>query len=274
MTRVAAIQMVSGADIADNLRSARRLAERAVAGGARLILLPENFALLAAQKLYAAGVAERTAQGPMRSFASQLASELGAWVIAGSIPVAMRPDGTLLDARVRAVCFVYDEQGAEVARYDKVHLFDVDVEDQFGRYRESEAIEPGTAVQVIDTPCGRVGLSICYDLRFPELYRGLLEQGAQVIVVPAAFTAATGAVHWQALLRARAIENLCYVIAADQGGQHSATRASWGHSMIIDPWGKIVAEHAQGEAVVAAEIDLDYLRKMRRQMPVASHRRL
>ncbi len=274
MTRVAALQMVSSADVAANLKIARRLAERAAADGARLVLLPENFALLSTRALYAAGVAERTAQGPMRSFSSQLASELGLWVIAGSIPVAMRPDGALLDKRVRAVCFAYDERGVEVARYDKVHLFDVDVDDQYGRYRESDVIEPGAEVCVVDTPCGRIGLSICYDLRFPELYRALLDRGAEVFVVPSAFTAATGAVHWQALLRARAIENLCYVVAADQGGVHSATRVSWGHSMIIDPWGKVVAEHPQGEAVVAADVDLEYLHKLRRQMPVASHRRL
>lgn len=274
MTRVAALQMVSGVDVAVNLKAARRLAERAAAGGAKLVLLPENFALLSTSALYAAGVAERTAQGPMRSFASQLASDLGIWVVAGSIPVAQRPDGAPLDNRVRAVCFAYDEHGAEVARYDKVHLFDVDVDDQYGHYRESDVIEPGTEVCVVDTPCGRIGLSICYDLRFPELYRVLLDRGAEVLLVPAAFTAATGAVHWQALLRARAIENLCYVVAADQGGEHSATRVSWGHSMIIDPWGKILAEHPLGDAVVAADIDLEYLHKLRRQMPVASHRRL
>ena len=274
MTHIAALQMVSSSEVDENLSAARCLAEQAAADGAKLIVLPENFALLSTRKLYAAGLVERSPQGPMRSFTSQLARDLGIWIVAGSIPVASRRDGTPLDQRVRAVCFAYDDQGTEVARYDKIHLFDVDVDDSFGRYRESETIEPGEEIKVIDTPCGRIGLSICYDLRFPELYRALLAEGAEVIVVPAAFTAATGAVHWEVLLRARAIENLCYVVAADQGGKHSSTRTSWGHSMIIDPWGKIIAEHAEGEAIVSAKIDLDYLQKMRRQMPVASHRRL
>ena len=272
--RVAALQMVSGSEIKENLTTVTRLAKSAVDGGAQLFLLPENFALMSTKKLYAAGVEERSSSGPIRSTLSRLAKQLNVWVVAGSVPVAMRPDGELLDSRVRQVCFVYDNNGGEVARYDKIHLFDVDVKDQQGSYRESATMEPGDRSVVVETPVGRLGLSICYDLRFPELYRDMLSKGAELFSVPAAFTAKTGEAHWEVLLRARAIENLCYVIAANQGGWHSPSRETWGQSMIVNPWGEILAQRAKGDAVVFADIDLEALRDTRQQMPIQSHRRL
>lgn len=274
MTRVAAIQMVSGSQVGKNLRDAEVLIEKAAAQGAKLVVLPENFALLSTAKLRETGLRETSPAGPIRTFVSAMAERHKLWIVAGSIPVATRPDGEAMDSRVRAACFVYDERGEEVVRYDKIHLFDVDVDDSFGSYRESDTIEPGAVVQLVETPFGRVGLSICYDLRFPELYRELLTQGAEIITVPSAFTAVTGAAHWEVLLRARAIENLCYVIGADQGGRHSKTRESFGHSMIVDPWGKVLAKKETGPGVVLAEVDLESLAELRERMPVARHRHL
>ncbi len=274
MSRVAAIQMTSGNLVEENLREIKRLIHAAVDQGAELVVLPENFALLSTAKLRQAGLLEVAQSGPIRSFVAALAKDYSVWIVAGSIPLAARPDGTAISDRVRSACIVYDDQGNERARYDKIHLFDVDVADEFGSYRESDSIEPGDQVQLLDTPFGRLGLSICYDLRFPELFRLLLERGAEIITVPAAFTAVTGAAHWEVLLRARAIENLSYIIGANQTGRHSATRVSYGHTMIIDPWGRVLAGKEGGEGVVIAEIELSYLRKVRHEMPVVSHRRL
>lgn len=274
MSRVAAIQMTSGNLVEENLREIKRLIHAAVDQGAELVVLPENFALLSTAKLRQAGLLEVAQSGPIRSFVAALAKDYSVWIVAGSIPLAARPDGTAISDRVRSACIVYDDQGNERARYDKIHLFDVDVADEFGSYRESDSIEPGDQVQLLDTPFGRLGLSICYDLRFPELFRLLLERGAEIITVPAAFTAVTGAAHWEVLLRARAIENLSYIIGANQTGRHSATRVSYGHTMIIDPWGRVLAGREGGEGVVIAEIELSYLRKVRHEMPVVSHRRL
>lgn len=272
-TKAAALQMVSTDRLEDNLAVLDQLLAQAAANDVKLAVLPENFALFSSAKLRAAGALEVSDAGPIRSFVAAAAQRHGLWLVAGSLPVAARPDGMPLAQRVRSACFVYDDQGNEVARYDKIHLFDVDVQDSFGRYRESDTIEPGDQLVLVDTPCGRLGLSICYDLRFPELYRALSAQGAEIFAVPAAFTAVTGAAHWQVLLRARAIENLCYVIAADQGGRHSATRETYGHSMLVDPWGQVLAYQETGEGLVMAEMDLDYLHEVRAQMPVLQHQR-
>lgn len=273
MTLMAAIQMRSGDRIEKNLADAERLVKSAVDQGAQWVVLPENFALLATEKLYPAGLEEIHPKGPIRSFVSGLAKRYGIWIVAGSIPVTVRPDNSPVEGRVRAVCFVYDSQGKEVARYDKIHLFDVQVDDQYGSYMESESIEPGDAVKVLDTPFGRLGLTICYDLRFPELFRLLCEQGAEIITVPSAFTAVTGAAHWELLLRSRAVENLCYLVGADQSGRHSETRQSFGHSMIVNPWGEVLARKPRGPGVVMADIDLSYLAELRKRMPVSEHRR-
>lgn len=273
MTLMAAIQMRSGDRIDKNLIEAERLVKYAVEQGAQWVVLPENFALLATDKLYSTGLGEVHSKGPIRSFVSELATRYNIWIVAGSIPVTARPDKSPVDGRVRAVCFVYDNRGIEVARYDKIHLFDVQVDDQYGSYMESESIEPGDEVKVLDTPFGRLGLTICYDLRFPELFRLLCEKGAEIITVPSAFTAVTGAAHWELLLRARAVENLCYLVGADQSGRHSETRQSFGHSMVVNPWGEVLARKSRGPGVVLADIDLDYLATLRKRMPVAEHRR-
>ena len=274
MVSVAAIQMVSSDQVEQNLRDTELLVTQAAEQGAQLVVLPENFALLSSSKSRETGMKETTPDGPVRSFVADLARRRQLWIVAGSIPITVRPDGAAMESRVRAACFVYDSQGNEVARYDKIHLFDVDVADDFGSYRESDTIEPGDAVRTVATPFGCLGLSICYDLRFPELYRQLLQRGAEIITVPSAFTAVTGAAHWEVLLRARAVENLCYVIGANQGGRHSKTRETYGHSMVVDPWGRMLASREKGPGVVMASLDRGYLEELRQRMPVIKHRRL
>jgi deaminated glutathione amidase len=278
--RVAAIQMVSGADVQANLASAAKLVAEAAARGASLIVLPENFAVLdgGPQAQFAERQGDRTAL--LQGFLSDLARIHGIYLVAGTMPLITRPvadnaEPTVLDdGRVRPASLVFDPHGDIIARYDKMHLFDVEVSDKQARYAESDSFEPGDQIVVVDTAVARVGLSVCYDLRFPELYRRLLNERAELITVPAAFTRVTGEAHWEVLLRARAIENQCYVIAAGQGGVHNEKRETFGHSMIIDPWGKILDVLASGEGVVVADIELDQLHELRRKMPVSLHRRL
>jgi len=278
---VAAVQMVSGECVESNLVQAHNLVREAAGRGATLVLLPENFAHLAdggsrcaAEPFARAGEAD-TSQHPIQHALHNWAAQLGIWLVAGAAPLLEREDGTpVSDRRTRSACLVYDDQGALRARYDKIHLFDVEVDDAAGRYRESSSIEPGEAPQIVATPWGQVGLSICFDLRFPELYRQLAGSGAEIFVVPAAFTETTGRAHWETLLRARAIENGCFVIAAGQGGQHSEKRHTWGHSMIIDPWGEVLAQAGKGEAVITATLSAETLVKTRRNMPLLSMRRI
>lgn len=279
--KVAVVQMVSSADVHANLRAASGMIARAREQGAELILLPENFAVLDGGPLSQFAEPESDAQGLLQRFLSEQARVTGAWVIAGSLPLSTRPLAAGQQAaeavsggRVRPACLVYDTQGELVARYDKMHLFDVQVEDRQAQYSESRSFEPGGRIVCVDTPVGRIGLSICYDLRFPELYRKLLEQGAEILTVPSAFTKVTGEAHWEVLLRARAIENQCYVLAANQGGVHNATRETWGHSMIVDPWGRVLAQVDKGEGIAVAELDLVSLHALRSRMPIQSHRRL
>lgn len=273
--RVAAIQMNSGDSKQSNLDTVERLVEYAVSHHqARLVLLPENFSLFDGAAALELGRQESTESGEVRQFISSLAARLKVWIVAGSIPCSIRTDGSVVADRVRSACWVYDDRGEEVSRYDKIHLFDVDVGDDYGSYRESLQFEAGTSAEVFNSPVGVFGLSICYDLRFPELYALLAKKGAQVITVPAAFTHKTGEAHWEVLLRARAIENQCYVIAANQTGVHSKGRETWGHSMIIDPWGKVLAVAEEGEGVISADIDLGALSELRAAMPVSSHRRI
>ncbi len=268
MNRVAAIQMVSGPDVGANLRQARGLLHRAAAAGAQVALLPECFAAFGCDDLVAVGAAEFDGSGPIRRFLSEQARELELWIIAGSLPLPREAHG-----KPFASCLVYDEQGRECARYDKVHLFDVDLPDGTRTYRESSDYAPGDSLAWIDTPVGRVGLSICYDLRFAELYLALREAGAQLLVVPSAFTAVTGAAHWEVLLRARAIETQCYILAANQGGRHPNGRETFGHSCLVDPWGRVVASLDSGPGLICETLDLDHLQQIREQMPVAAHRR-
>lgn len=268
MSRIAAVQMTSGPDVAANLESAAGLIAEAVAAGAGLVALPENFGLIGERERDKLAHAEGDGEGPMQDFLSRQAREHGIWLVGGSVPLA-----TTGGDRIRQSLLVYDADGRRVARYDKIHLFDVQLENG-ETYRESGTIEPGDTVLSVDSPFGRLGLSVCYDLRFPELYRQLLEQGARVLLVPSAFTRATGRAHWEPLLRARAIENLAYVVAPAQGGVHSNKRETWGHTMILDPWGGILGERDQGSGVVVADCDPDRLERTRARFPVVSHRRL
>lgn len=267
---LAVIQMVSQADVTANLLQARQLLEQAAAQGARLVVLPENFAAMGRQDLAALGRAEAQGDGPILPWLRQTARELGLWIVAGTLPLP--PEGQP-EAKAHACSLLIDDCGQQVARYDKLHLFDVDVSDSHGRYRESDDYAFGNQVVVADTPFGRLGLTVCYDLRFPELYSALRAAGAELISVPAAFTAVTGAAHWQVLTRARAIETQCYVLAAGQGGTHPGDRETFGHSAIIDPWGQVLGELAQGPGVVLAERNTTEQAAIRQRMPVVRHKR-
>jgi nitrilase len=212
--------------------------------------------------------AEVDGDGPIQDFLADLAVTKGVWLVGGTIPIQSSP------GKVRASCLVYDDSGARVGRYDKIHLFDVDVPGSKEQYRESATIDAGEKPLLIDTPFGKLGVTICYDLRFPELYRQLADTGAEIIAVPAAFTAKTGAAHWEVLLRARAVENLVYIVAAGQGGIHENGRETYGNSMIVDPWGTVMARLGVEPGVALAEIDLDSQRHYRKVFPVLTHRRL
>lgn len=272
--RVAAIQMVSTHDIDANLDNARRLLAEAAAQGTSVAILPENFAILATRQMPDCGRREAGPDPQIRAFLAQQARSLGLWIVGGSMPLAQRPDGSDIADRVRATCLVFDDQGTEVARYDKIHLFDAMVEDAHGQYRESDTFEPGDQVVTVDTPAGKLGLAICYDLRFPELFRALRAEGVDWICLPSAFTWQTGDAHWHPLIRARAIENQVWVVAPGQGGQNSSRRRTYGHSLICDPWGRVVAEIGEGPGVVSAELDTAQVENLRTRMPVWEHRRL
>lgn len=267
--RIAAIQMASGPNVGANLLETERLVTEAVDAGAKLVTLPENFAFMGKQERDMLTIGETYGQGPLQNFLSQLAEKHSIWLIAGTIPLK-----THNPERVRSTCLVFDAQGQQVARYDKLHLFDVHLVDANEKYMESAAIEPGDTVVVIDSPFGRVGLAICYDLRFPELFRAMIEQGMEILALPASFTAITGKAHWEVLVRSRAIENLVYVIAAAQGGYHVSGRETYGHSMIVSPWGTILAELPRGNGAISSQFDVDCQTTMRRNFPALRHRRL
>jgi len=269
--RVAAIQMNSGADVVANLELADRLLGDAAADGCEMAVLPENFALMPVRGRDKAKAAEAPGEGPIQAFLSEASQRHHLWVIAGSMPL----ESPEIDAeRVYGACPVFDSRGVEQTIYRKIHLFDVDLVDEQESYRESRSMYPGDDVVTVDTPCGRVGLTICYDLRFPELFRQLVDAGATVFSVPAAFTAITGKAHWHTLLRSRAIENLAYVIAPGQYGEHPDSRSTYGHSLIIDPWGRILAEAADGNCFVAADLDPELPAKLRSEFPALANRRL
>ncbi len=270
MSAMAVIQMCSGDDPAANLARASALLREAADQGAALAVLPENFALMSKDaERRRSKHAEQPGSGPWQDFAAEQAQRLGLWIVAGTIP--MRSDDP---KRPSSACCLFDGAGAMVARYDKVHLFDVSVPGRAESYRESANTTPGRKPVVAETPFGRVGLAVCYDLRFPELFRAMSERGAEVIALPAAFTRATGEAHWHVLLRARAVENLCYVLASAQCGGHPGGRETYGHSMIVEPWGQMVAEQDEGEAALCHDVALSGLERLRAGFPALNHRRL
>lgn len=269
MSVVACVQMASSPNIGANLLEAERLIEAAVSQQARLVVLPENFALMGKTETDKVSERESDSGGVIQSFLAEQAARHGIWLVGGTIPLVANDEN-----KVRATCLVFDDKGNQVARYDKIHLFDVELVDSDEQYTESETIEPGDDVVVIDSPFGRMGVAVCYDLRFPELFRQQLQAGMEILVIPSAFTAFTGRAHWDVLVRARAIENQCYVIAPNQGGYHLNGRETHGHSMIVDPWGTVLNSLAHGPGVVCADVELGRLNTTRRNFPSIEHRRL
>ncbi len=272
--KIAAIQMTSGPDVTSNLEQARGLIEETAALGAGLAVLPENFAFMGLHDADKRAVAESDGSGPIQDFLSSTALKLRVTIVAGTVPLRAGEDG-----RVAAASLVYGPDGKRVGRYDKIHLFDVDIpggagveSGGTGRYRESAHVAPGADAVVVDTAAGKLGLSVCYDVRFPELYRSLSASGAQLLSIPSAFTSPTGRAHWETLLRARAIENLSYVIAPAQSGFHPSGRETYGDSMIVDPWGRVLQRLPRGRGSVLADIDLNAQAEVRRNFPALQHR--
>ena len=267
--RVAAIQLCSGANIEKNLADTAAYIQAAAEDEAKLIVLPENFALLSRDERAKVVAKEAPLQGPIQAFLAQMAKEHKVWIVGGTIPmVSPNPD------KVRAACLLFNDEGICVARYDKLHLFDVTVTEK-EKYAESAAIERGENIVTLQTPFAHIGFAVCYDVRFPELFRVMHTQGANLLVLPSAFTLTTGRAHWHVLVRARAIENLSFMIAAGQAGHHEAGRDTYGHSLIVDPWGNILAEaddHTPG--FIAADLDFAAQDKWRQTLPTGSHRRI
>jgi len=267
MSRVAAIQMASGPNVGANLIEAERLISLAVERGAGLVVLPENFAFMGMTEQDKIAVGEKEGVGPIQKFLSTQAKTQGIWIVGGTIPLLTQDKN-----KIRAACLVFDDHGKQIVRYDKIHLFDVYLEENKENYAESQTIEPGDQLVVIDTPFGRLGVAVCYDLRFPELFRCLLDEGVELVAVPSAFTAITGRAHWELLIRARAVENLCYMIAAAQGGYHVNGRETYGDSMVVEPWGIVLDSVPNGSGIAAAAIDLDRVARIRRSFPATEHR--
>jgi predicted amidohydrolase len=264
MSRVAIAQMISSDNVMENLHQVEKLCLLAKNSEASLLILPENFAFMGKQETQKLALAEKMGDGPIQQRISNLASRHKLWVIAGTIPINTD------SARVSSSSMVFNDDGLCVAHYNKIHLFDVKISDSES-YQESQTIEPGNDAVVVDTPVGKIGLSICYDLRFPELYHHLILKGAEILSIPSAFTAITGRAHWEILLCARAIENLAYVLAPNQGGKHANGRSTYGHSMIVEPWGKVVIEKQTGAGIIAADVDLARLRRLRKDFPCNEH---
>ncbi|MFO1384886.1 MAG: carbon-nitrogen hydrolase family protein [Chitinivorax sp.] len=263
--RVAAIQMASGPSVAANLSEAEMLLEMAARQGAKLAVLPEYFAIMGMRDTDKVEVKEADGKGPIQRFLAEQAKLHDMWIVGGSVPLACDSPGKVFNS-----CLVYDNKGKRVARYDKIHLFGLQMGTE--QYQEERTIQSGNEVVVLDTPFGRLGLSICYDLRFPELYRAM--HPVDLIVVPSAFTETTGKAHWEVLVRARAIENLAYVIAAGQGGYHLNGRDTHGNSMIVDPWGVVLDRLPRGSGVVIANINPEYQQRLRDSLPALQHRSL
>ena len=266
-TKIAAVQMISGPDVAPNLVTAGRLIAEAAAAGAQLVALPEYFPLIGATDADRLAAREADGRGPIQDFLAAAAQRHALWLVGGSTPLTADAP-----AKLRNSCLVFDPQGRRVARYDKIHLFGFKNGDE--AYDEAATIERGDQVVAFDSPLGRIGIAICYDLRFPELFRAMaqLPNPVDLLVLPAAFTETTGRAHWELLLRARAVENQCYVLAAAQGGQHPNGRMTHGNSMVIDPWGEVLARMDKGEGVVVAELNRQRLVEVRASLPALKHR--
>lgn len=261
--KIAGIQMASSPNVSSNLIEAERLITLAVAQGAKIIVLPEYFCIMGIKETDKVAVRENIGDGPIQRFLAKMAKEHKIWLIGGTVPLVSN-----FAKKVRNSCLVYNDKGEQVARYDKIHLFGLDLGAE--HYHEENTIEPGDSVVVVETPYGKIGLSVCYDLRFPELYRAMGE--VDMIVVPSAFTETTGKAHWESLIRARAIENLCYVIAPAQGGYHVSGRETHGNSMIVDPWGVILDRLPRGSGIVLANINRDYQASLRSSLPALKHK--
>ena len=274
MSRVAVIQLTPNASLQGQLASVAHWLRVAADKGAKLVVLPENFALCGASSAEAKALAtdalQADGQGEVVELLSNSAKQHQIWIVAGTLP-HLDSEHQL---KPTATTFVFSAQGVQVGRYDKIHLFDVNVEDAQRSYRESDSYQSGSRVEVVDTPVGRLGLSVCYDIRFPELYRQLRDKGAELIAVPSAFTAKTGEAHWELLLRARAVETQCYVLGANMGDRYAEKRPTWGGSAIVDDWGVVVDSMEAGEGVCIADIDLDRLHNNRQSMPLQAHRKL
>jgi nitrilase len=261
--------MTSGHVLAENLAAAGAMLREAKEAGAEIACLPENFCFIGLKDADKLRVAEADGDGPVQSFLSTTARELKMWILGGTI--VLRGD---TESRVANTSLLIDADGKRVARYDKIHLFDVTIPGRNEQYLESKHVTPGTTTVVADTPVGRLGMSVCYDMRFPEMYRNLVSAGAEWLSMPAAFTVPTGRAHWETLLRARAIENLCYVVAPAQWGTHSSGRETYGDSIIIDYWGQVLSRLAKGTGVITADIDLNSQRESRLRFPALENRRL
>jgi nitrilase len=265
LIRIAAVQMVSGSEVEANLEAAGNLIAAAADAGARLVALPENFYIIGRHEGDKVKLRERDGHGPIQDFLARASSKHKVWVLGGTVPIEAKSAD-----RIRSASLLYDDAGKRVARYDKMHVFRFESGEE--RYDEARTVEPGEQPLAVESPFGRLVLSVCYDVRFPELYRGL---GAfDVMFVPSAFTVPTGIAHWETLLRARAIENLAYVVAPAQGGVHDGGRRTYGHTMIVDPWGEVLGVRVKGEGVVLAELDFDHIHKVRSSLPALSNRRL
>lgn len=263
-TRIAAVQMISVPEVATNLSAAAELVARAAGEGASFVVLPEYFAIMSGDEHAKVAVRERDGDGPIQAFLAETARRHGIWLVGGTVPLETNATDT-----VRNACMAYAPDGMRIARYDKIHLFGFDNGQE--RYAESETIEAGDDVVTFEGSCGRVGLSVCYDLRFPELFRAMGE--VDLIVLPAAFTYTTGLAHWEVLLRARAIENQCYVLASAQGGRHPWGRRTWGDSLVIDPWGEVLDRLPEGPGVVSAPMERARIEQVRSRLPALAHRR-
>jgi len=263
IVKIAGIQMASGPNVSANLSEAERLIKIATAQGAKLIVLPEYFAIMGIKDTDKVKVGEKEGSGPIQQFLSSTAKKMDVWIVAGSIPLQSETKDKVYNA-----CMVYDNTGKLIARYNKIHLFGLNLGNE--KYHEESTIVPGSQVVTVDSPFGKIGLSICYDLRFPELYRAMGE--VNLILIPAAFTETTGKAHWETLIRARAIENLCYVLAPAQGGYHFSGRETHGDSMIVDPWGVVLDRLPRGSGVVIASMNLDYQASLRKSLPALKHR--